>query len=99
MLSNPDQPHIPANKTILKLLDILKTEVLELIEMINIIKLWIQLNIPRIEDGNNFGVSIQEETVNELSRAEESGFAGLESMSKYYVTRAKLVSKVLFFYE
>jgi hypothetical protein len=38
--------------------------------MINTVKIWIQLNIPRIEDGNNFGVSIQEETVSELSRAE-----------------------------
>ena len=32
---------------------------LEFIEQLNIIKMWIQLNIPRIEDGNNFGVSIQ----------------------------------------
>jgi hypothetical protein len=74
----------------------LKKELLELIEMINVVKLWIQLNIPRIEDGNNFGVSIQEETVNELGRAEDSGFAVLESMTKYFVTRAKLVSKVLY---
>jgi len=86
---------IPANKLIFGLLGLLKKELLELIEMINTVKLWIQLNIPRIEDGNNFGVSIQEETVNELTRAEDSGFAVLESMTKYYVTRAKLISKVL----
>jgi len=74
---------------------VLKKEILGLIEMINTVKIWIQLNIPRIEDGNNFGVSIQEETVNELSRAEDSGFAVLESMTKYFVTRAKLMSKLL----
>jgi len=90
-----EQALIPSNKLILGLLGLLKKELLELIEMINTVKLWIQLNIPRIEDGNNFGVSIQEETVNELTRAEDSGFAVLESMTKYYVTRAKLVSKVL----
>lgn len=33
----------------------LKKEFLELIESANTIKIWIQLNIPRIEDGNNFG--------------------------------------------
>jgi len=90
-----DIPTIPSNKIILQLLGLLKKELLEIIEMINTVKLWIQLNIPRIEDGNNFGVSIQEETVNELSRAEDAGFAVLESMTKYFVTRAKLVSKVM----
>jgi len=93
--SNKDVPLIPSNKIILSLLGLLKKELLEIVEMINIVKLWIQLNIPRIEDGNNFGVSIQEETVNELSRAEDAGFAVLESMTKYFVTRAKLISKVL----
>ena len=66
--------------------------------MLGTVKIWIQLNIPRIEDGNNFGVSIQEETVSELSRAEDSGFAVLESMAKYYVMRAKLVSRVCFLF-
>jgi len=88
-------PNVPSNKVILDLLAIIKREILELIEMINTVKIWIQLNIPRIEDGNNFGVSIQEETVSELSRAEDSGFAVLESMTKYFVTRGKLVTKVL----
>jgi proteasome activator subunit 3 (PA28 gamma) len=86
---------VPSNKVILDLLALLKKEVVELIETINCVKIWIQLNIPKIEDGNNFGVSIQEETVSELGRAEDSGFAVLENMTKYYITRAKLISKVL----
>jgi len=86
---------VPVNAAVLDILAVLKKEILELIEMINTVKVWIQLNIPRIEDGNNFGVSIQEDTVNELGRAEDSGFSVLEGMTKYYVTRAKLVSKIL----
>jgi len=86
---------VPSNQAIFEIVEVLKREILELIEMINTVKVWIQLNIPRIEDGNNFGVSIQEDTVNELGRAEDSGFSVLESMTKYYVTRAKLVSKAL----
>eukprot|EP01114_Cavostelium_apophysatum_P019206 TRINITY_DN6125_c0_g1_i1.p1 TRINITY_DN6125_c0_g1~~TRINITY_DN6125_c0_g1_i1.p1 ORF type:complete len:249 (+),score=56.87 TRINITY_DN6125_c0_g1_i1:119-865(+) len=89
------EAEIPANPVIMDMLGILKKEILELIEVINTVKIWIQLNIPRIEDGNNFGVSIQEETVSELGRAEDSGFAVLESMTKYFITRAKLVSKVI----
>lgn len=73
----------------------IKDEVLQLIEMCNHVKIWIQMNIPRIEDGNNFGVSIQEETVAELSRTEDSGLAVLESITKYYVTRGKLCSKII----
>lgn len=48
-----------SHQTIVALLNTLKLEVLELIETINTVKIWIQLNIPKIEDGNNFGVSIQ----------------------------------------
>lgn len=38
---------------------LLKEELLQAVEYVNTVKLWVQLNIPRIEDGNNFGVSIQ----------------------------------------
>eukprot|EP00126_Sphaerothecum_destruens_P006090 Sdes_comp19208_c0_seq2m10077 len=87
--------HVQVNTNLSSMLQILKVQILSLVEHCNAVKIWIQLNIPRIEDGNNFGVSIQEETVNELSRAEDNGFAILESITKYYVTRGKLVSKVL----
>lgn len=37
----------------------LKQEVLQAVSNFGAVKIWIQLNIPRIEDGNNFGVGIQ----------------------------------------
>ena len=37
----------------------IKSELVGLIDMCNKVKIAIQLSIPRIEDGNNFGVSIQ----------------------------------------
>jgi len=86
---------ISCNVVVLELLTLLKKQVLEFIGNLNIIKIWIQLNVPRIEDGNNFGVAIQEDTLNELGRAEDASFASLDSMTKYFVTRAKLVSKCL----
>uniref|UniRef100_A0AAY4DDU2 Proteasome activator PA28 C-terminal domain-containing protein n=1 Tax=Denticeps clupeoides TaxID=299321 RepID=A0AAY4DDU2_9TELE len=52
------------------------------------------LLIPRIEDGNNFGVSIQEETVAELRTVEGEAASYLDQISRYYITRAKLVSKI-----
>ena len=40
-------------------MEILKKELMELIENFNAIKIWLQLNIPRVEAGANFGVGVQ----------------------------------------
>lgn len=50
--------------------------------------------IPKIEDGNNFGVSVQEETLAEIQTVETEAAAFFDQISRYYITRAKLVSKV-----
>eukprot|EP00002_Diphylleia_rotans_P030877 TRINITY_DN6391_c0_g1_i1.p1 TRINITY_DN6391_c0_g1~~TRINITY_DN6391_c0_g1_i1.p1 ORF type:complete len:291 (+),score=82.68 TRINITY_DN6391_c0_g1_i1:51-923(+) len=86
---------ITCNKAIITLIQILKPKIFELVEMIDAVKMWIQLNIPKIEDGNNFGVSIQEETLAELSKAEESSIGMLETVSRYHMTRGKLLAKVM----
>ena len=44
---------------VVDMMDILKKELMELIENLNSVKIWIQLNIPRVEGGDNFGVGIQ----------------------------------------
>lgn len=46
--------------------------------------MWVQLLIPRIEDGNNFGVSIQEETVAELRTVEGEAASYLDQISRCY---------------
>lgn len=47
--------------------------------------MWVQLLIPRIEDGNNFGVSIQEETVAELRTVEGEAASYLDQISRFYL--------------
>lgn len=49
------------------------------------VKMWVQLLIPRIEDGNNFGVSIQEETVAELRTVEGEAASYLDQISRFYL--------------
>ncbi|XP_072179036.1 proteasome activator complex subunit 3-like [Diadema setosum] len=85
---------VPCNKHISDLVEILKPKICELIEHCNCLKMWIQLLIPRIEDGNNFGVSVQEDTLGELRQVESEAAAYLDQISRYYITRGKLVSKV-----
>ena len=49
--------------------------------------MWVQLLIPRIEDGNNFGVSIQEETVAELRTVEGEAASYLDQISRFALVR------------
>lgn len=87
---------VPCNKALKDFHQgVLKPEVHKSIECANAVKVWIQLNVPRIEDGDNFGVEVQQEALEEFTRAENSGLAILESLLKYHCNRAKLTSKVL----
>lgn len=73
----------------------MKKEVTDCVTLIGDLKVHIQLSIPKIEDGNNFGVQVQEDIVSELDRSESSCIQVIENLHKYYITRAKIVSKVL----
>lgn len=56
--------------------------------------MWISLLIPKIEDGNNFGVSVQEDTLAEIQQVEVESSNYLEQLSRFYASRGKLISKV-----
>ena len=58
------------------------------------LKMWISFMIPKIEDGNNFGVSIQEDTLGEIQSVESEAAAFFDQISRYFVSRGKIVSKV-----
>jgi len=85
---------IPCNAKLLRLIDLMKPEIKDVIQACESIKMWISLLIPRIEDGNNFGVSIQEEVLNEVHRIETESISYLDAISRYFITRAKIISKV-----
>eukprot|EP01129_Flabellula_baltica_P010323 TRINITY_DN4355_c0_g1_i2.p1 TRINITY_DN4355_c0_g1~~TRINITY_DN4355_c0_g1_i2.p1 ORF type:complete len:210 (+),score=60.89 TRINITY_DN4355_c0_g1_i2:25-654(+) len=86
---------VPVNDIVREALQVVKRESLAFLKYLHKVKLWLQLNIPKIEDGGNFGVSVQEDTINEISRIEDTCFDAIDSVSKYYSQRAKLVTKVL----
>lgn len=83
-----------SNKKLFKLMNVLKPIIKQLVEDSNVLKMWISFMIPKIEDGNNFGVAVQEETLGEIQTVETDAAAFFDQISRYYVTRAKLVSKV-----
>lgn len=84
----------PCNTHIKALIDIVKPSVIQLVEDANMLKMWISFLIPRIEDGNNFGVSIQEETLAEVRVVETEAATYFDQVSRYYMSRGKIVSKI-----
>jgi len=86
---------VPANKAITDLEEVLQKEILEMSEMINSLNIWVKLNVPRIADGNNFGVEVQEEITEILEGAESSGYQILDSFTQYHQTRADFITKVI----
>ncbi|XP_075237238.1 proteasome activator complex subunit 3-like isoform X1 [Lycorma delicatula] len=85
---------VPSNKCLTDLIQIVKPQIKNLIEDSNLLKMWISFMIPKIEDGNNFGVSVQEDTLAEVQSVESEAAAFFEQITRYYASRAKVVSKV-----
>ncbi|KAJ1301715.1 hypothetical protein OPQ81_008948 [Rhizoctonia solani] len=85
-----------ANHKLRALHEDLKREYMELVDLCDKVKLWVNLTMPKIEDGDNFGVQIQEEVLNELHRAQDSGYNLRDAVSKsHHINRAKICSKIL----
>jgi len=59
------------------------------------VKLWVNLSMPRIEDGDNFGVQVQEECLNELHRSQECSLTFRDSARTHFLARAKIASKLI----
>lgn len=76
-------------------MNILKREVDDAIKSLGTIKIWMQLLVPKIADGNNFGVGVQEECLGEVARVEDTSFGVLDDITKYFATRAKICAKLL----
>lgn len=93
VIALPNGP-CPINKKLKDISEQLKPYIRDLIDHSNTIKMWISFLIPKIEDGNNFGVSIQEETLGEARQVESEAATYLDQISRYFISRGKLVSKV-----
>uniref|UniRef100_A0ACB8F7U5 Uncharacterized protein n=1 Tax=Sphaerodactylus townsendi TaxID=933632 RepID=A0ACB8F7U5_9SAUR len=85
---------LKSNRQLVDLIEKVEPEIRLMVEKCSMATLWVELLIPKIEDGNNFGVSIQEETVSELQTVMNEATTGLEEICNFYTGRAKLVSKI-----
>lgn len=88
------QGMVLCNQPLLDLIKTVKPVIRALVEDSNLLKMWISYLIPKIEDGNNFGVSIQEDTLSEIQSVESESAAFFDQISRYFISRAKIISKV-----
>ncbi|KAJ8278783.1 hypothetical protein COCON_G00058490 [Conger conger] len=84
---------VACNEKVESLLKEIKPHIQTLKEKLNTVSMWVQLQIPRIEDGNNFGVAVQEKVFELLTntRTKIEGFQ--TQISKYYSERGDAVAK------
>nr|BAN21239.1 proteasome subunit [Riptortus pedestris] len=89
-----DSGPVTCNQTLSQVIRTVKPHIKQLVEDANLLKMWISFMIPKIEDGNNFGVSVQEETLAEIQSVESEAAAFFDQISRYFCSRAKIISKV-----
>ncbi|XP_029003797.1 proteasome activator complex subunit 1 [Betta splendens] len=91
--SGPPCGPICCNERIESLLQEVKPQIQTLKEKLNTVSMWVQLQIPRIEDGNNFGVAVQEKVFELLTNTRTKIEAFQTQISKYYSERGDAVAK------
>ncbi|XP_074549461.1 proteasome activator complex subunit 2 [Halichoeres trimaculatus] len=84
---------IKGNEKILALVERVKPEVVALREAIILVSSWIQHLIPKIEDGNDFGVAIQEKILERITAVRTKVETFLSLINKYFTERGDAVAK------
>ncbi|KAH9937379.1 proteasome activator pa28 REG alpha beta subunit [Fomitopsis serialis] len=86
---------VKSNQHIDNVHTVVKRECEQLADLCDKVKLWVNLSMPKIEDGDNFGVQIQEEVLTELHRSQESAFNIRDAGRLDHLNRAKICSKIV----
>uniref|UniRef100_H2ZNI9 Proteasome activator PA28 C-terminal domain-containing protein n=1 Tax=Ciona savignyi TaxID=51511 RepID=H2ZNI9_CIOSA len=75
------------------MIEVLKPELRSVVECCNTVRAWVQLQVPEMQDGNNFGVEVQAEVLEDVRRVESESQAFMEAVSMYYLARAEIAGK------
>ncbi|XP_029313371.1 proteasome activator complex subunit 2 [Cottoperca gobio] len=84
---------IKGNEKIMTLLERVKPEIVALRETIITVTCWIQHLIPKIEDGNDFGVAVQEKILERIAAVKTKVDGFQTNINKYFSERGDAVGK------
>ncbi|XP_034023609.1 proteasome activator complex subunit 2 isoform X2 [Thalassophryne amazonica] len=84
---------IKGNEKIMEVLEKVKPEIVALRETIITVSSWIQHLIPKIEDGNDFGVAIQEKILERIAAVKTKAEGFQTTINKYFLERGDAVGK------
>ena len=73
------------NASIARLMLPIKAEIHDLLSLVDPLRMWVSLNIPRIQDQKGMAVSVKEDLVDMLHNGKVSALGLLESMTKFHV--------------
>uniref|UniRef100_A0A5S6QY92 Proteasome activator PA28 C-terminal domain-containing protein n=1 Tax=Trichuris muris TaxID=70415 RepID=A0A5S6QY92_TRIMR len=82
---------IASNKKLAHLISIVKPLLREAVEDVTKVRMWIVFLMPRVEDGNNFGVAIQEDILSEVRTVEVEVATFLDNITHYLLQRGYMV--------
>uniref|UniRef100_A0A7R9U5D0 Proteasome activator PA28 C-terminal domain-containing protein n=1 Tax=Pinguiococcus pyrenoidosus TaxID=172671 RepID=A0A7R9U5D0_9STRA len=83
------------NTSVTEALSLCKTVLAECLNCLAVVKRWVQLHVPQIEDGNNFGVQIQYEVTKSLTERAKELKTLLDELHKYPSERVALLKDVV----
>ena len=84
---------LQCNPFISTMIEIIKPPLREISECCNSVRSWMQLLVPQMSDGNNFGVGVQNEMLEYVKRLELDSCSTLQAFSLYHLTRAEIVAR------
>jgi len=77
-----------------KALPVVRDYLAKSIDETQLLERYISLHVPAMEDGNNFGVSVQMVVAKHLKSIREGAVKRMESLPKYYSERSDALDKV-----
>ena len=86
---------IECNQQFIEMIEELKPRLIQLTEDIFHLKLAVNLMVPKIEDGNNFGVEIQRETIDTIQSVESQVLSHFDKFETYFEARGDIIAKVV----
>jgi len=85
---------LQVNPVIGRMEEQLKPLLVEILESCLTVRTWLKLLTPKMQDGNNFGVEVQNAIIEFVKRLETESSASMQALSIYHLTRAEMMSKL-----